>query len=85
MTDHVVEQHSWGKKRNFHGFVQYKLNGERCWKFNISTFGGPLLPDRTDSIGNVALFNGGTRECQMDMRDRVKICGKWYGRKNWDH
>lgn len=81
----VIEKHPWGQKRNFKGFVQYKLNGERSWKFNIIAFGGKPLPDGTDSIGHVALYDGKTVECKMDMQDRVNVSGKWYGRNNWDH
>lgn len=80
-----VEKHPWGQKRNFHGFVQYKPNGQRHWNFYIVGFGGKPLPDGSDSIGHVALFNGGTTECKMDMRDRLLVCGKWYDNRHWDH
>lgn len=74
-----------GKKRNLHGFAQYKPDGQRRWQFCIVAFGGKPLPDGSDSIGHVQLFAGGTAECQMDMRGRVKVNGRWYGRPSWNH
>ena len=77
-------QHSWGLERNFHGFRQTKTHGEE-WMFYVRGFTVPALPDGSDSIGNVRMFDGGYMPCQMDIKGRIFVEGRWYGRNRWDH
>lgn len=78
-------RHLWGEERNFQGYRQTRLNGERKWMFYICSFGGPKLSDGSDGTGNVLLFDGRTERCRMDTRSRVLISGHWYNHSKWDH
>lgn len=78
-------RHHWGVERNFGGIRQTKLKGEKRWQFYICGFTGPRLPDGSDGIGHVLCFDGGEVPCEMDMKGRVKINGRWYTYSSWDH
>ena len=76
--------HGRWEERNFHGYRQTRYRGEP-WMFYISGFTGPALPDGSDSIGHVLMFDGSYTACKMDMKDRVYVDGRWYSHRHWDH
>jgi hypothetical protein len=85
MKDGMLHRnHGTWEERNFWGFRQTRYPGEP-WEFYITGFCGPKLADGSDGVGHVLKFDGGTYPCQMDMRSRVRIDGRWYGRKHWNH
>lgn len=76
--------HGTWEERNFYGFRQTRYKGE-AWRFYICGFTGPQLTDGSDGIGHVQMWDGGETPCQMDMKNRVRIAGRWYGHGHWDH
>lgn len=77
--------HGNWEERNFHGFRQVRYTGEP-WIFYICGFTGPQLSDGSDGIGHVQMWGcEDETACQMDIKGRVRILGKWYDYSRWDH
>lgn len=81
----LCRNHGTWEERDFHGYRQTRYPGEP-WTFYITSFCGPALADGSDGIGHVSMFDkSSTTPCQMDMRNRVRIAGRWYSHKHWNH
>jgi hypothetical protein len=76
--------HGTWEERDFYGYRQTRYKGDE-WRFYITGFCGPRLPNGSDGTGHVLMMDRSTMPCPMDMKGRVRILGSWYSRKHWDH
>jgi len=77
---------SWEKRIVANGFIQHREihpDGSRGpWQFYVSSFdssppGQPGMCDVRTSTG--------LREVPIDAENRIKVNGRWYDRRHWDH
>lgn len=79
-----IEQVSdnWERRIINNGYVQHRevyRNGSRGeWQFYISGF-GPTVEGGTGRCGSYDHF------VPIDANNRIKINGRWYDRRYWDH
>jgi hypothetical protein len=79
---------NWERRTIENGYVQHReiyQNGTRGpWQFYISGF-GPTVENGTGRC--TVLMEGGRydRNVSIDADNRIKINGRWYDRRFWDH
>lgn len=70
------------QSRDFHGYMQYREGSKGPWQFQIigfDTFG------RHDFCRLKKADGSYDYDVPINAKDEIKINGRWYGRKNWNH
>jgi hypothetical protein len=72
----------WQERTTPSGFLQYREGSRDRWRFQVYSFRGEPA---TYATCLVHAANGQKRECEIDPKNRIKIDGRWYGPRHWDH
>lgn len=74
---------SFARKRDFHGYAQYRESEGDAWRFYVCGFYGPV-PKGHESC-SVMMFDETETDVPIDGDSRIFIRGRWYGHQHWDH
>lgn len=74
---------SFTRKRDFHGYAQFRESEAGPWRFYVSGFDSTT----TGAAGKCAvlLTGGNTEWVPIDENDQITVTGRTYGREFWDH